>query len=150
MTDIGMFIIDNCVQLKLENGDIAGDDGLETAVLISLFSDQRVSEADVEVDGESRRGWWGDVLADVEGDQIGSKLWLLSRSKIIQSIIPQVETSCTNALQWLLDDGVAASISVEASLVENSGVLIQLSITKPLGENDRYSLIWDGQDLKRA
>ena len=69
-------------------GDLAADNGLKTAVLISLFTD-RLAAADDEIpDGtEDRRGWWGDMPADGSApsgappDPIGSRLWLLARAK---------------------------------------------------------------------
>lgn len=67
--------------LTLENGDIKQADGLDTAVIISLFTDRRALEDDATPDfTENRRGWWGDTY-DAQQRPIGSRLWLLSREK---------------------------------------------------------------------
>lgn len=42
------------------NGDLVNGDDLQTAMIISLFTD-RVARDDDDIDGEDRRGWWGDM-----------------------------------------------------------------------------------------
>jgi phage gp46-like protein len=55
-------------------------------------------------------------------------------------------------LKWLLDDGVAKSVSVEASFDDDndSGVIIEIEITKPDDTENRFKFFWDQQQLKRA
>jgi len=50
--------------LEVENGDLAHDGGLETAVLMSLFTDRRARDDDKLLDEEARdkKGWWGDPI----------------------------------------------------------------------------------------
>ncbi|WP_157218665.1 phage GP46 family protein [Flavisphingomonas formosensis] len=81
-------------------GLLAGND-LVTAVLISLFTDATADTEDTIPDGTTDpRGWWA-------GD-IGSKFWLRTRSKQTPTVLALVKSDFANALQWLLDDGVAA------------------------------------------
>lgn len=76
--------------------DLQGDDGLMTAVIISLFTDARAHDDDPLPDervgvSSDRRGWWGDCLPDAQGEQtlesIGSRLWLLWREKDLDSVV---------------------------------------------------------------
>jgi phage gp46-like protein len=69
--------------VALVDSDLASDHGLTTAVLLSLFTDRRAEDDDTPPSGDDsdRRGWWADEFAEVEGDKIGSRLWLLDRSK---------------------------------------------------------------------
>lgn len=99
------------------------DDGLETAVIISLFTDRR-ADADDALPGNStdRRGWWADAYADVAGDKIGSRLWLLANEKQLQSALQRAKEYAEEALQWLVDDGVVKSVSATAMIVRD-GVL---------------------------
>lgn len=91
------------------------DDGLETAVIISLFTDRLAEPDDVLPDNTGqRRGWWGDSFPDIEGDRIGSRLWLLSREKQLPAVLERVRTYAKEALRWLVDDGVADGVEVEA------------------------------------
>jgi len=67
------------------SGDLKKDEGLRTAVIISLFTDRRVNKEDVLL-GQSQKGWFGDAPELIEnvGDAWGSKLWLLEREKNTQ------------------------------------------------------------------
>ena len=58
--------------------DLQAEAGLDTAILISLFTDARVREDELPPGHTWRRGWWGDDVED-EPDITGSKLWLLRR-----------------------------------------------------------------------
>jgi len=81
------------------------------AVIISLFTWHRADETD---DTETKWGWWGDTLADVEGDQIGSKLYLCLRDKLTDETILKAQEYAEQSLQWMIDDGIVTSISVHA------------------------------------
>src|SRR5260370_260114 len=82
---------------------VAGDD-LLTAVYISLFTDRVASPDDVIPDGtQDPRGWWGDAGQDV---LIGSRLWLLNRAKQTTETLNLAKDYITEALKWLIDDGV--------------------------------------------
>jgi phage gp46-like protein len=94
--------------------DLLRDAGFETALLISLFTDRRAGAEDVLPDNSGvRRGFWGDAL-NKDNDADGSKLWLLTRAKITDETVTRVEEYCTEALQWMIDDGVAQTITVTA------------------------------------
>jgi phage gp46-like protein len=100
---------------QLDGPDLQSGDDIETAVIISLFTDRRADPDDVIPDGsDDPRGWWAD--GDPEGP-IGSKIWLRVRSKIVQQTLNIVRTDIVQALQWLLDDNVCSSISVETEWV---------------------------------
>ena len=92
-------------------------DELAAAVLISLFSWLK-SNPDDGVRAPNRQGWWGDTVAHTAGDRIGSRLWLLQRQKILSTTLRRAEFYAKEALQWLIDDAVVASIEVSA---ERSG-----------------------------
>ena len=103
----GDFTFDESIQ------DFESDEGLETAVIISLFSDRRAADDDILPDenNPNKRGWWGDLVS--ERDQIGSRLWLLDRSKTTSDILVKAKQYAEEALKWMVDDGVAAKIVVE-------------------------------------
>src|SRR5471032_1816608 len=63
--------------------DSGGD--LETSILISLFTDREANLDDVILDGTNDpRGWVGDVD---QAYKIGSRIWLLARSKQTQETL---------------------------------------------------------------
>ena len=59
--------------IKIQNGILELDNGLQTAIYISLFTDRRIGEDDEIPDrSNDRRGYWGDTLED---EPLGSFLW---------------------------------------------------------------------------
>lgn len=93
-----------------DNASLASGSDLETAILISLFSDRQASSDDVIPDGtDDPRGWVGDVDQDY---QIGSRLWLLERAKQTQETLRLANDYIAEALQWLIDDSVVARFDI--------------------------------------
>jgi phage gp46-like protein len=117
---------------------LAEDDGLETAVAISLFTDRRAEPDDALPAGDDRRGWWGDALAEVEGDRIGSRLWLLSREKQLVRVLPKAREYALEALQWLIEDGVALAVDVAAEIVAPGALGLLVEIRRPAGAPVKY------------
>lgn len=111
----------------------SGLDPLARAVVISLFTWRRAKPDDVLPAGDDRQGWFGDTFAEVQGDRIGSRLWLLSREKIVPETLARAREYSREALQWLVDDGVASRVDVTVSRVGLSGVSIGASITRTDG-----------------
>jgi phage gp46-like protein len=147
--DVGFFDVGtNCPDLVIENGDLKPDNGLETASLISLFSDKRVSFDELPQGQNERRGWWADLVSEPEDDEIGSKLWTIDREKTLESTAIKLESILADAFEWLLEDGLAASVSVDSTVVDREEILGSVQILKPSGENIPLKFIWDGQRLK--
>lgn len=107
-------------------------DPLARAVVISLFTWRRARADDVLPDGVTRFGWWGDTLAD-GGDKIGSRLWLLCREVINQETMLRAKSYAEEALAWLVDDGVAASVVVSVSRSGLHTVALTAVITRADG-----------------
>lgn len=102
--------------LTLTDGDLTLEQGLYTSIIISLFTDKRAADDDVLPDplNNDLRGWWGEIASpEVDGDQIGSKLWLLERSKATDNVIAISKEYIENSLQWMIEDEIASSIEVE-------------------------------------
>lgn len=129
-------------------GALGVDPGIESAVLLSLFTDRRASPDFTPNDGtDDRRGWWGDTYESV---LLGSRLWQLNRAKKSDAgaMLLQVRDYCREALQWLVDSGVAASVSVSTSWLGGSGqvVGIMVAVAQPGGTVTRrqYQWAWGG------
>ena len=131
-----------------EDNDFDTDEGLGTAVLISWFTDQRASDDDeipnVFEDFIDKRGWWGDLANPVvPGDQIGSKLWLLDRSKATQENITKGIEYGTKALDWMKEDGIVKDVIVigeKLLLTGNEYILaLKAEITKTDGNKVNIS-----------
>lgn len=126
---------------------IANKNALESALLISLFTDARAADDDPLPDPESdiRRGWWGDGYPDTDNDQIGSKLWLLSREKQTETTRARAEGYARDALQWLIDDGVVKTLDVTALWLDTGILGIAVVLTKPdyTVENYQFAYAWE-------
>lgn len=134
--------------LAIEDGDLAAGDELESAVVHSLFTDRLAAPDDRLPDEFSpdpipdRRGWVGD---DFEGGGFsGSKLWLRVREKWTEATRATVEQDCREALQWLLDDGVANRIDVAAyrEIVGRIDVLIVVHRIDGRVYERRFDGVW--------
>lgn len=146
MSDIRLHQIGGRFDVRVVSNDLEQDEGLETAIIISLFCDRRVSAEELPPEEQSRRGWWGDVADDK--DLIGSKLWLLRREKITPETLRRAKEYSEEALKWLLDDGVASSVVVT---VERGGLYqinIGIAITQP-NENiaRRFAYVWAAEGV---
>jgi phage gp46-like protein len=131
--------------IDLAGAILQADDGLATAVILSLFLDRR-AEADDPLDGQAdRRGWWADAFPAVSGDQIGSRLWLLRREKQTPEVLTRAREYAEEALRWLVDDGVAARIAVSTAIVRTGVLGIVAEIHRPDGaaQSFTFSLLWE-------
>lgn len=118
--------------LVVSANDIAIDDGLRTAIMLSLFTDRRAADTDTLPSNSSdRRGWWGDTFPDVPNYLMGSRLWLLSRSKQTPEVLINAKAYVVEALQWLLEDGVAAAVTVVTEFTKPGLLGIQVRIDQP-------------------
>ncbi len=129
--------------------DLAVDPGLETAVMLSLFTDRRAEDGDTLDSGESdRRGWWADEFNEVAGDRTGSRLWRLRRSKRTQEVLTLAEQYTREALAWLLEDKVADHLEVTASFVGEEGWQLDILVFRPKADpaKFRYSQTWTAQE----
>ena len=125
--------------LKLKNGfDLDRDDGLVTSVLISLFSDARAPSTDVLPPGEtSVRGYWPDD----EEDRFGSLLWLLGREKVTQETAERAREYAQQALNWLVEDDIAESVTVVATIPATYTILLDIEIKR--GTATESKNLWD-------
>ena len=112
-------------KIQLDFNADSKQDNLISAVIISLFTDARANDEEFKEvqDWElSKRGYWADQL---DGVKTGSKLWLLKRASRDQDTLERAKSYTKEALSWLLEDGLAESLEVEASY-EQDDLLIAI------------------------
>ena len=146
MTDLRLRILGGAggTDLEVAAGDFALDQGLDTAVLVSLFTDARApADADLPGEADDRRGWWGQDNAD----PFGSLLWLvLERGVRTAEAATLAAGYAREALQWMIREEIAASVDV-ASTFEADGLLyLRVDITR--GPSRRWAHLWTGQREK--
>lgn len=143
--DIGLFWSNSLFRadLAILNGDFAVDNGLHTAVIVSLFTDRQARRGDVIPDGLGPRGWWGTAFLPFE---IGSRLWLLKRSVMTQAVLNAAQDYAMEALQWMIDYGVAGSVAVQATATGLHSMNLEIVITQK-GSSTTYNETWNSMRL---
>jgi phage gp46-like protein len=113
---------------------------LQVAVELSLFTDRRATLDEIRTfqggmkGRQSRRGLWANSF---KKHTQGSGLWLLQREKKTNSTLSRAKKACTESLQWLIDDGVVRSITVEVEFIGDS-IIILVSVVKPDGQDGTF------------
>jgi phage gp46-like protein len=139
----------------LPDGTLDDSQALATAICVALGTNAIASENDILPDPDStdRCGWWGDLDAELiwNGWPIGSKLWLLRRSKINSassrdgSTLVVIENYIRDAIQPFVDRRICTSYSIVVSRVDKQRIDALLTIYRgPLPAIElRYAVLWD-------
>lgn len=147
--------MDICLHFDQENGlfdallsgplaDLQGDDGLMTAVIISLFTDARAHDDDPLPDervgvSSDRRGWWGDCLPDAPGRADAGEHRLPALAALAGERSGQrggrARQYAEEALAWLTREGHVSSLSVSVERVQPGHLGISVAV-QPSGSDD--------------
>lgn len=143
MSDFKIDLEDQEHDLLFTTPDFEIEDGLRSAVFISLFTDRRAEVEETE-NGEDPRGNWSDHF---ENTPLGSKLWLLFKRKQNEETRVLSEEYSKQALQWLLLENVAERIEVAASFPESGILYLEVKIFRPGGEevSFEFSTNWNAE-----
>jgi phage gp46-like protein len=131
---------------KTKQGALAIDSSLESMVLISLFTDAEATPSEIKSAGLDRQqGWWADAdsLRDPKHRRRGSKLWLLSRGKTTLETLRRAEGYIRDSLQWLVDEGIVATVAVVTTRPRPGVVGIDLTLTRPSKLLPAYKRFWE-------
>jgi phage gp46-like protein len=111
----------------LDDGRLDERQALATAFIVALGTDRLADRTDILPDPDStdRAGWWGDLdAAEIWGGwPIGSRLWLLRRTKIEDpgssrgATVTRVEYYIREALQPFIDIRVVSRIDVNVARI---------------------------------
>jgi phage gp46-like protein len=120
---------------------------IRSAVLMLLFTDARCDPEELRAEhAGDRRGWVGDGFAGAGEGSLGSKLWLLRRSVLTPAVARQAEAEAVRALQPLVAQGVAATVTAVGAIT-GDGNCLDLAITvsgrdgRPVFA-DQFDLLW--------
>jgi phage gp46-like protein len=133
----------------MAEGDLQSGQDLETDCLVSLFTDKLATPDFRPTDGTSdRRGWWADPYNE---RPLGSNLWQLERAKKTRDTLGLARRYAQDALQWLIDDGIASTVVVDTRwigpAVGSTMLGIAIAITQPDGSLSRFVYGWAWDDL---
>lgn len=113
--------------------------GLESASFVSLFSDRR-ARADEVADPMKRRGWIGNLVSDVPGDNFGSGLWLYEQRRLTLDVIAGVRIEAEQSHTWMVEEGLAKYVtaSITSDPVQRS-VNVNVTIAEPQGNTTTHA-----------
>jgi len=145
---------DQFVDFILADRDVDRDDGLETAVLITLLTDKHADAGDpLPDDSGYHGGWFGDSLPVVPDYKMGTKLWLLQRAKTVTEIPAIAKEYLVDGFKWMIEDGIVQTVDVivERRRDLKTTLAFTISFTKPEGTTIFYSFYynWEAQLLRR-
>lgn len=127
------------------------EDTLQTAVILSLFTDARAGQDDaLPFNQTDRRGWVGDEFMGADADVWGSRLWLLYSSKSNADVLEMAAFYAREALGWMVRAGIAASASATAMWVgeRSDRLAVRPMIYKPGQLAPVYDVLW-GTSVRR-
>lgn len=133
--------------IEAASADLAREDTLQTAVVLSLLCDRTAQAHEVAAGGD-RRGWWADAYAAISAadsapDAFGSRLWLLMREKQLPETQRRLQAYVKEALQWLVDDGLALGLQVTVFTPRASWYVALVDLQLRDGSR-RFRFEWNG------
>lgn len=118
---------------------------LQTAIILSLFTDRRAGRDEVLPRGVSdRRGWLGDEFLNPDQES-GSHLWLLYVSKSTTAVLERARFTAQESLDWMVETGVASKVVVTSEWVDGSGgerLAVRPQIFQPDRSSPVYDVLW--------
>jgi phage gp46-like protein len=141
--------------LLQDNGTLDETQALASAVTVALGTDRLalIDDALPDLDDDDRRGWWGDLDAEelYGAWPVGSRLWLMSRSKIVGqgaeggATTFNAEAYVKEALQPFVQRGIFSRYEVHAVRIDRSRIDVSVVIYRgPLPAIElKYQSIWD-------
>jgi phage gp46-like protein len=128
---------------------------LQSAVIVALGTDARAPDTEElpDPDATDRRGWWGDMDAELiwGGWPVGCLLWLLSRAKLTGSearqgsTLNRVDGWTRDAMMPFVQQRIASRIDVTPRQIPTSRIDVGVTIYRgpEPAISLRYSELWD-------
>lgn len=119
-------------------GDLLTSDSLENAVVISIGTYARERNLGKVANLKPNvGGWWGDALS--EKGNLGGYLYEAFPGKLTEVTARSVESLISEALSWMVEDGVAKSVGCKAEIDDEETMNIIVTIERPDGGDNAYA-----------
>jgi phage gp46-like protein len=128
----------NTYDIDFADGDFELTDGLDTALLLSVFGEQRASAAQIP-DPLARRGHFTNLFNIVDDYEVGCFLWLLTeQQRNTDANLSLIEETVLNdGLQWMIDDDILKTAEVNGTR-ESDGITLGINVTNQTQQDSRY------------
>lgn len=110
---------------------IETEEGLKTAILISLLTRARARPDDAIPDPLDRGGWWGDTYSDIPNDPFGSRIWTLAGRPINAAFFGDLDVIIREALKWLIDDGYVGAVELDFEVISHGTIGARIQVSRP-------------------
>lgn len=135
-----------CDFMRTDGFSLDTDEGLETAITVSFFTDARATEEDGLDPAQDPRGWWGAAYLNIQPGSLGSKLWMLRRMKLTNDTLLLASSWARESILWLLPRTAQTIVCTTERMagINNAG-LITTQIQKPSKTAPRFEAKWKVQ-----
>ncbi|MCK5019188.1 MAG: phage GP46 family protein [Candidatus Peribacteraceae bacterium] len=141
--DIKLILESGAFDIAIETGDLENEEGFDTAIWVSLFTDARAGETQV-LSPENRRGWLGNTVSDIEERQLGGLLWLAEQRRLTQDTLNELIDYARKSLNWMVEDNIAQKVEVDGEIVPRNGMALSITITSREGiTSSHYIPLWE-------
>ena len=141
MSDLALYRReDGCYDLDFNGavGDLLTTNTLENAVVISIGTYARERKLGKVANLKPViGGWWGDALS--EKGNLGGYLYEAFPGKLTDVTARSVENLVNESLAWMVEDGVAKSVSCKAEVADEETMNVTITIQRPDGNDDAYA-----------
>lgn len=135
MTDVLLFQTDDDGEIEIEGGLMTLTPGLDTSAYLSLFGGNWKDDGSQN----NRQTWWGNLDETDPSKRYRSETqYLLGTIPATSRNLRRVEDAATRDLQWLLDEAIASSLTVSASLIGLNRVKIEI-IIRAEGDESQFN-----------
>lgn len=135
MTDVLLFQTNDNGEMEIEGGLVTLTPGLDTAAYLSLFGGNWKDDGSQN----NRQTWWGNLgEIGTTGQYRSETQYLLGTVPAIPRNLRRIEDAAARDLQWLLDESIASSLTVSASLIGQNRVKIGVVI-RAEGDESQFS-----------
>ena len=123
--DVKLFQTIDDGNITIEGGITEMSGGLETAAYLALFGGNEQDDGRVD----NPNNWWGNINEDDPARQYRSETQYLLRSlPVITSNLLKLEDAAVRDLQFFLDENIASSVSVVATIPGLNKIKLTITI----------------------
>ena len=133
MNQDGLFV------LSVKNNDLVPVEGMESAILVSLFTDQRLDESQMDIP-INRGGWFGNALTP--NRELGSKLWAYDNARITSGLVGNIRDCAKRSFDWMNQDNLTRKTSVSVALKGQQITIITTLTARGDKVGHDYAYLW--------
>lgn len=125
MSDAQLYQTDDGGEIRLEGGDLVVDDGLATAVYLSMFGG---NDEDNASDATKSEEWWGNLVEGEPTRRYRSRTQHVLKSMPLSTgNLRAVEDAVAYDLLWMTETKLASGVAARASIPARNTVKIQVA-----------------------